>query len=134
MSKYYIRNTEFEFNKLADARNTAEELAKDSADDIVICVSDTDGVKDIIKGKLVADDRLEEAIDTTKSIETVSPKFVIELTDRQTLVKSFLAEGVSSTKATFNSFAEADKAAKEFMQLGNNFSFFNYCIRVESQI
>ena len=54
MSKYYIRDTEFEFNTLADARKKAKELSEKFENDVVICLKDTDAVKDIYPAKTIS--------------------------------------------------------------------------------
>ena len=123
--KYYIRDTEFEFSTLAEARKKAKELAKTATEDVVICVKDTDAVKDVYPCKKSIEECVEE-----KNEEKANPKFVVELFNKQTLVRSLLAKGLTGEIAQYDSFESADIAAKNFLSLTNSASTFSYLVRI----
>ena len=125
--KYYIRDTEFEFNTLAEARKKAKELVRTAEEDVVICLKDTDAVKDIYPCKK----SIEECIEDTPVETPVATKFVIELFNKQTCVRSLLAKGLTGEVAEYDSFESAEIAAKDFLKLTNSASTFSYLVRIK---
>ena len=128
--KYYIRDTEFEFSTLAEARKKAKELAKTATEDVVICIKDTDAVKDVYPCKKSIEECIEEKPVEEKNEEKANPKFVVELFNKQTLVRSLLAKGLTGEIAQYDSFESADIAAKNFLSLTNSASTFSYLVRI----
>ena len=71
----------------------------------------------------------EEIVPAQKEAEKQAVKYAVELLDRRTGTKSFLADKKSGGVAKFSSESEAVLAAQDFLNIINGAIPFSYLIR-----